>query len=320
MEWKVLITSASFINAGEQPIQLLKEKGCEVFWNHHGRPLRSEELKELLSNIDGVIAGLDDFNEEVLWTAKKLKVISRYGAGLDNVDLEVAKRLGIVVMNTPEENVQAVADLTFGLILAVSRHIPQSHQSTREGKWERLIGQGVYGKTLGIIGLGRIGKAVAKRAKGFEMEIIAYDIAEDEDFAKTFGIKFLPLEELLRSADFVSLHCDLNAQTRGMIGARELEMMRKTAYLINTARGGIVDEEALSRAIKKGSIAGAGLDVYEQEPPKESPLLTLRNIVTTGHIGAYTDEAIKEMALASVKNLLSSLEAHPSNKKPENES
>lgn len=308
MRWKVLITSVSFMNAGEQPIQLLKEKGCDLIWNRQGRALRSEELRTLIRDVDGIIAGLDDYSEELLSSAKRLKVISRYGVGLDNVDLEAAKRLGIVVMNTPEVNTDAVADLTFGLLLAVSRKIPQSHQSTKEGRWERLIGRGVYGKGLGIIGLGRIGKAVAKRAKGFEMELIAYDVQRDESFAETLGIKFLPLDELLRLVDFVTLHCDLNVHTKRMIGSRELGLMKKTAYLINTARGELIDEEALYKALKEGKIAGAGLDVYKQEPPLGSPLLSLENTVTTGHIAAYADEAIEEMALASVKNLLSALE------------
>ncbi len=310
MAWKILITSVSFMNAGEQPIQLLKEKGCDLIWNPYGRSLRSEELKTLIVDVDGIIAGLDEYTPEVLSSAKRLKVISRYGVGLDNVDLEVAKRLGIVVTNTPEENIQAVADLTFGLILAASRKIPQSHQSTKEGKWDRLIGHGVYRKTLGIIGLGRIGKAVAKRGKGFEMEILAYDVYQDEAFAADNGISFLSLNEILRRSDYVTLHCDLNAQTKGMIGLNELKLMKKTAYLINTARGGIVDEDALYQALKEGRIAGAGLDVYTNEPPAGNPLLSLENIITTGHIGAYTDDAIKEMALSSVKNLLSVLEVY----------
>ena len=314
MTWKILITSVSFLNAGEQPLRMLQEGGCNLIWNPWGRSLRAEELKALIVDVDGVIAGLDEYNAEVLSTAKRLKVISRYGVGLDKVDLETAKRLGIRVTNTPEENIQAVADLTFGLILATSRKIPQSHQSTREGKWDRLIGHGVYGKTLGIIGLGRIGKAVAKRGKGFDMEILAYDVYKDEPFAAAHGIPFLSLDELLRRADFVTLHCDLNAQTKGMIGLKELKMMKETAYLINTARGGIIDEEALYQALQEGRIAGCGLDVYTNEPPTGSPLLSLENIVTTGHIGAYTDEAIKEMALTSVKNLLSGLEASHSDK------
>lgn len=308
-KYKILITSTSFFKAGPVPLQQLKEFNCEIIENPYGRPLKEGELIPLLVDVDGVIAGLDEFGEKVLKSSNRLKVISRYGVGIDNIDMEAAKRLGIFVINTPDVNTQAVADLTFGLILSVSRKIPQSHQSTRKGRWERFIGREVYGKRLGIIGLGRIGKAVANRAKGFEMEIIAYDVQRDESFAETLEIKFLPLDDLLMEADFVTLHCGLNPQTKGLIGPRELGLMKETAYLINTARGELVDERALYEALKEGKIAGAGLDVYEQEPPLESPLLSLENAVTTGHIAAYTDEAIKEMALASVKNLLSALEA-----------
>lgn len=308
-KYKILITSTSFFKAGPVPLQQLKEFDCEIIENPYGRPLKEDELIPLLVDVDGVIAGLDEFGEKVLKSSNRLKVISRYGVGIDNIDMEAAKRLGIFVINTPDVNTQAVADLTFGLILSVSRKIPQSHQSTRKGRWERFIGREVYGKRLGIIGLGRIGKAVANRAKGFGMEIIAYDVQRDESFAETLGIKFLPLDDLLMEADFVTLHCGLNPQTKGLIGPRELGLMKETAYLINTARGELVDERALYEALKEGKIAGAGLDVYEQEPPLESPLLSLENAVTTGHIAAYTDEAIKEMALASVKNLLSALEA-----------
>ena len=308
-KYKILITSTSFFKAGPVPLQQLKEFDCEIIENPYGRPLKEDELIPLLVDVDGVIAGLDEFGEKVLKSSNRLKVISRYGVGIDNIDMEAAKRLGIFVINTPDVNTQAVADLTFGLILSVSRKIPQSHQSTRKGRWERFIGREVYGKRLGIIGLGRIGKAVANRAKGFEMEIIAYDVQRDESFAETLEIKFLPLDDLLMEADFVTLHCGLNPQTKGLIGPRELGLMKETAYLINTARGELVDERALYEALKEGKIAGAGLDVYEQEPPLESSLLSLENAVTTGHIAAYTDEAIKEMALASVKNLLSALEA-----------
>lgn len=308
-KYKILITSTSFFKAGPVPLQQLKEFNCEIIENPYGRPLKEDELIPLLVDVDGVIAGLDEFGEKVLKSSNRLKVISRYGVGIDNIDMKAAKRLGIFVINTPDVNTQAVADLTFGLILSVSRKIPQSHQSTREGRWERFIGREVYGKTLGIIGLGRIGKAVSKRAKGFEMEIIAYDVQRDESFAEALGIKFLPLDDLLMEADFVTLHCGFNPQTKGLIGPRELGLMKETAYLINTARGELVDERTLYESLKEGKIAGAGLDVYEQEPPLESSLLSLENAVTTGHIAAYTDEAIKEMALASVKNLLSALEA-----------
>lgn len=301
---RVLITSISFARTDPLPLQRLKELGCEIIENPHGRPLKEAELIPLLTDVDGVIAGLDEFSGKAMKSANRLKVISRYGVGLDNVDLEAAQHLGIKVKNTPDANTQAVADLTFGLILAVSRMIPQSHQSTREGKWGRFFGRGVYGKSLGIIGLGRIGKGVARRAKGFEMEVSVYDVMVDEAFIQAHRLRSLPLDDLLGQSDFISIHCDLNSRTKGLIGSRELDLMKKTACLINTARGGIIDEQALYDALYEGRIAGAGLDAFAQEPPLGSPLLTLDNIVTTPHIGAYTYEAVLEMGLTSVKNLI----------------
>ena len=305
--YKVLVTPASFGKTDPLPLQRLKEYGCEIIKNPLGHPLKEEELIPLLSDVDGVIAGLDEFTEEAMKSSSRLKVISRYGVGLDNVDTEAAKRLGIVVTNTPDVNTQAVADLTFGLLLSVSRMIPQAHLSTGQGQWQRFIGRGVCKKVLGIIGLGHIGKAVAKRAKGFEMEILAYDVKQDEAFAQTLGIRFRSLDDLLREADFITLHCELNSQTEGILGERELGLMKETAFLINTARGGLVDEKALYQALKAGKIAGAALDAYGQEPPLGNPLLTLDNIVATPHIGAYTYETVLDMGLLSVENLMKAL-------------
>jgi len=305
--YKILVTSTSFGKTDPLPLQRLKEHRCEIIKNPFGRPLKEEELIPLLSDVDGVIAGLDEFTEEAMKGSSRLKVISRYGVGLDNVDTEAAKRLGIVVTNTPDVNTQAVADLTFGLLLSVSRMIPQAHLSTGRGQWQRFIGRGVYKKVLGIIGLGHIGRAVAKRAKGFEMEILAYDVKQAETFAQTLGIRFRSLDDLLRETDFITLHCELNSQTEGIIGERELGLMKETAFLINTARGGLVDEKALYRALKTGKIAGAALDAYAQEPPLGNPLLTLENLVATPHIGAHTYETVLDMGLLSVENLMKAL-------------
>jgi len=263
-------------------------------------------------DVDGVIAGLDEYSRKAIFSSKKLKVISRYGVGLDNIDLEAARERGVCVVNTPEVNTQAVADLTFGLMLAVCRKIPQAHISTQKGGWGRLIGGGVYKKSIGIIGLGRIGKAVAERAKGFSMEILAHDLKKDEVFSQSLGIHFLSLVELLPKADFITLHCDLNPGSKGIIGARELSLMRKTAYLVNTARGGLIDENALFEALREKKIAGAALDAFQNEPPLGSPLLTLDNILTTPHIGSYTHEALLEMGLIAVDNLIRNLEKNTS--------
>lgn len=303
-KYKILVTSTSFSKVDPLPMRRLKEYGCEVILNPFNRPLKENELAHLLESVDGVIAGLDEFTRSAMLNSKRLKVISRYGVGVDNIDLQAAKDLRITVVNTPEVNTQAVADLTFGLILALSRLIPQAHQSTKSGGWGRFIGRVVYQKILGIIGLGRIGKAVADRARGFSMKIIAYDIREDAIFAKASGIEYCSLDELLSKADFITLHCDLNPGSKGIIGQRELKLMKKTTYLINTARGGLIDEDALYEALRDGTIAGAGLDTYQNEPPIGSPLLSLDNILTTPHIGSYTHEALLEMGLIAVENLI----------------
>jgi D-3-phosphoglycerate dehydrogenase len=303
-KYRVLVTSTSFNKVDPLPRERLIQSGCEIVENPFGRPLKEEELIPLLKEVDGIVAGLDEYSRKAILSTNRLKVISRYGVGVDNIDLEAAKERGILVVNTPEVNTQAVADLTFGLILAVCRKIPKAHFSTQKGNWGRLIGRGVYKKSLGIIGLGRIGKAVAERARGFSMEILAYDIKIQE----APGIRFLPLEELLATGDFITLHCDLNPGSKGIIGAEELVLMKKTAFLINTARGGLIDENALYQALRDWKIAGAALDAFQDEPPVNSPLLTLDNIITTPHIGSYTHEALLEMGLIAVDNLIHNLD------------
>jgi D-3-phosphoglycerate dehydrogenase len=307
-KYKVLITSTSFNKIDPLPRERLIQHGCEIVDNPFNRPLKENDLIPLLKDVDGVIAGLDEYSRKAIFSSQRLKVISRYGVGLDNINLEAAKERGILVVNTPEVNTQAVADLTFGLMLAVCRMIPQAHFSTRKGGWGRLVGRGVYKRSIGIIGLGRIGKAVAERARGFSMEILAHDVKKDESFSQSLGIHFLPLDELLARADFITLHCDLNPGSKGIIGARELALMKKTAYLVNTARGGLIDENALFEALRDKRIAGAALDAFQNEPPVGSPLLTLDNILTTPHIGSYTHEALLEMGLIAVDNLIQNLE------------
>jgi D-3-phosphoglycerate dehydrogenase len=307
-KYRVLITSTSFNKVDPLPRERLLRYGCEIVENPFNRPLKEGDLIPLLADADGVIAGLDEYSRKAIFSSKMLKVISRYGVGIDNIDLQAARERGIIVVNTPEVNTQAVADLAFGLLLAVCRKIAQAHFSTQNGSWKRLVGRGVYKKSIGIIGLGRIGKAVAERARGFSMEILAHDVKQDESFCQSLGIHFLPLHELLAKADFVTLHCDLNPGSKGIIGARELALMKKTAYLVNTARGGLIDENALFDALRDKRIAGAALDAFQNEPPFGSPLLTLDNIVTTPHIGSYTHEALLDMGLIAVDNLIQNLE------------
>jgi phosphoglycerate dehydrogenase-like enzyme len=307
-KYRVLITSTSFGKADPLPLQRLKEYGCEVIENPHGRPLREDELIPLLADVDGVIAGLDEYTERVIKSSSRLKVISRYGVGVDKVNLKAAEACGIKVTITPGVNTQAVADLTMALMLAVARKVPKADASTKEGKWEKIFGHSLYQKKLGLVGLGQISRAVTKRAKGFDMEISVLTRYPDASFAKGVGVRYADFDELLEQSDFLSLHCALTEDRTKMIDYEQLKRMKPTAYLINTARGALINEDGLYRALKEGLIAGAALDTYVNEPPKGSPLLTLENVVTTPHIGSYTDEAVLVMGLMSVENLMKELE------------
>jgi len=307
-KYRVLVTSTSFGKADPLPLQRLRECGCEVIENPHGRPLREEELIPLLADVDGVIAGLDEYTEKVIQSSPQLKVISRYGVGVDKVDLTAAETQGVKVTTTPGVNTQAVADLTMALMLAVARKVPKADASAKDGKWEKIFGHSLHQKKLGLVGLGQISRAVAKRARGFEMEVSIFTRYPDSSFAETMTVQYADFDELLEQSDFLSLHCAVTEDRTGMIGYEQLKRMKPAAYLINTARGALIDEEDLYRALKEGIISGAALDTYVHEPPKGSPLLTLENVVTTPHIGSYTYETVLEMGLTSVENLMKVLE------------
>jgi len=307
-DFQVLVTSRSFGREYKEPLKILEGGGCEVnFPPDLGRPLTEEELLDLIIDTDGIIVGADKITESVINKSNRLKVISKHGVGVDNIDLEAASKKGIVVTNVPDANYNAVADLTFGLMLAIARLICEADRIVKEGRWEKVIGTELWEKTLGVVGVGRIGKAVIRRARGFDMKVLAYDVLEDDALAREYKLRYVSLEDVLRESDFVTIHVPLTNETKGMIGEKELKMMKKTAYLINAARGEIVDEKALCRALNENWIAGAALDVFKNEPPVNSPLLKLKNVVLTPHIGAYSHEAIRKMDIASAINLLNVL-------------
>jgi D-3-phosphoglycerate dehydrogenase len=243
----------------------------------------------------------------VLDAAKQLKVIGRCGVGLDNIDLKAAGARGIPVVYTPGANAQTVADLTLGLMLALARKIPQADRMTRGGQWKRIMGNDVWGKTLGIFGLGQIGFNVARRAKGFDMKIIAYDLFENLPLAEELGIEYKSKAAILGEADFISLHLPLNPETLGFISDGDLRAMKKSAILVNTSRGGIVDEKALYLALKEGTIAGAALDVFEHEPPGKTPLVELDNFIGCPHIGGVTTEAIDRIGMTVARDIVAVL-------------
>jgi len=305
---KILITPRSFASISDKSIKMLTEKGYEVQRNNTGRPYKKEEMLKLIKDVDGIIIGIDELSAEIIEEANALKVISKYGIGLDNVDINMATNKKIIVTSTPTANLDAVADLAFGLILSLARRIPEADKKTKSGAWEKIIGKSVWEKTIGIIGLGKIGKQIVKRAKGFEMNILVFDIVEDKKFAQKFGIKYVNLEELLRKADYITIHIPLNDATRNMISYEEFEKMKKGAFLINTSRGGIVDEEVLYNALMNNKLRGAALDVYNNEPPRESTLKELDNVIMTPHIGAYTEKAIENMSIQAAQNLIDVLE------------
>ncbi|KUO41443.1 MAG: 3-phosphoglycerate dehydrogenase [Candidatus Hadarchaeum yellowstonense] len=262
--------------------------------------LKPPELIERVKDYEVlVVRSATKVTREVIEAGKKLRIIGRAGAGVDNIDVEAAKARGIKVLNTPEAPTEAVAELVMGLMLSWARRLPQADLSMKQGKWLKaeLMGTELRGKTLGIIGTGKIGQRVGFLALAFGMKIVAQDCVRYPEFAARTGCEYTDLDTVLRQADYLTIHLPLTAETRHLIGKRELSLMKPTAVLINTSRGEIVDETALVEALTSGKIAGACLDVFSREPPVDSPLLKLPNVILTPHIGASTHEAQKEAAI-----------------------
>lgn len=306
MSGKILIGSRSFGKFTDEGIKLLKKNGCQIVENLFPHALKESDLLNLVSDIDGIITGMDQLTEKVMNSSSTLKVISKHGVGVDNIDIEAASKREIFVTNIPtiEEESNAVADFTFALLLATARNICKSNDSIKKGGWVKLIGSEVYGKTLGVIGGGVIGKAVIERAMGFDMDVLVYDLYETEEIVKKYNARYVELEYLLKNADFVTIHVPLNDKTKNLIKRKELEMMKSCSYLINTARGGIVSEEDLYEVLKEKRIAGAALDVFLEEPPKSSPLLELDNLITTPHAAAYTTSCMSALDMVSAQNVI----------------
>ncbi len=305
---KILVTPTS-LQPGKknEALDRLREFSNDLVFNPTGRPLTEEELLPLIGDCDGYIAGVDFVTEKVIAAATRLKVISRYGAGVDRVDLEAAKVRGVLVTNTPGANAQAVAELAIGLVLSVARRIPHLDRTTRSGEWIRSSGIELKGKTLGILGLGAIGKCLARIAAGFDMEVMAYDPFMNEEYAKENGIAVADRDEVIARADVLSLHVPMTRENRHMIDKAAIETMRPGAILINASRGGLIDEEAAYEALVSGKLGGMGLDAFEVEPPGETKLFTLPNVVVTPHTGAHTAEATTNMATMAVDNLIEGL-------------
>jgi len=305
---KILVTPASF-KQGASPsvMDRLKNFSDDIVFNTKGKPLTEDELVAALKGCEGCIAGLDPFSRRVIESADKLKVISRYGTGVDNVDVAAAQEKGITVCRTPGVNSQAVAELAITFMLCLARQVPMLDRKTREGHWVRSVGIELHKKTLGILGLGAVGKKTARIAAGFSMNVLACDPGIDAGYAKDNGIQPVDFDTLLKESDFLSLHLPLKPDTRHIISAEAMKRMKRGAIIINTARGGLIDEAAACGLIKSGHLDGLGLDVYEEEPPQNSPLFGLENVVFTPHTAAHTTEATAGMASMSVENLINAL-------------
>lgn len=310
---KAFVSSTSFLKPQNAAAKAVLEGFFdEIVYNEKGVPLKGQDIIDHLQGCDAYIAGLDYITADVIaQMPESVKVISRYGVGIDRVDVPAAKARGIVVTNTPGANSTSVCELAFGLMLCAARNIPQLHEAVTRSEWPRSEGVELAGRTLGIVGMGAIGKRLAIRAKAFEMNVLAYDPYFDAVFAAQNGVVRKELDELLREADVVSLHVPLTEETKHMISAERIAEMKQGAIIINTARGGLIDEEAAAQAIVSGKLGGLGLDAFEQEPLTDSPLKGLPRVIFTPHTGAHTGEATQKMAMMAVENAIAIMKGEP---------
>jgi phosphoglycerate dehydrogenase-like enzyme len=307
-ECHVLVTPTSY---GQHDERLRHDLEAQVGWvtyNPTGKPLTSAQLAELLPGVDGYIAGLDVIDATALAAADALRVIARYGVGVDNVDLEAARAYGIAVTNTPGANARSVAELAVEMILLLARPVLQAAAETRTGGWPRLPGLSLEGKTVGLIGFGAIGRQAARLLGGFDCRVLAVDPFADTGAAAALNVEMVDLDRLLSESDFVSLHVPVLPETRGLVDAVFLARMKPGASLVNTSRGELVDETALYEALESGRLRGAALDAFAVEPPgAANPLLALPNVIPTPHMGAHTDGATTAMGRMALADCLAVL-------------
>ena len=299
----------------ERGLKKIKEHFDAEVWPEYAPPPR-KVIVDKVATVDALVSLLSDkIDPEVFNAAPKLKIVSQLAVGFDNIDIAEATRRGIYVTNTPEVLTDTTADFAWALLMTIARRVVEADKYVRTGKWKvswhpaMLSGRDIYGATIGIIGAGRIGYAVAKRAKGFDMRVLFYDVIPRPEMEKDFGAKKVDLDTLLKESDFVSVHVPLMKETHHLVNAQKLSLMKKTAYLINNSRGPVVDEKALYEALRKGQIAGAGLDVFEQEPtPVDNPLLKLDNVVVAPHISSASLETRAKMSEMVAENLVAFFE------------
>lgn len=304
--YRIFISTSSFAEHDPEPLRLLRQHGVHFELNPYRRRMNSHEIVDFIRDAEGLIAGTEPLDREVLLQAKRLKVISRCGTGLDNVDMEAARELGIVVTNTPTSHVDAVAELTLGAILALIRKISYADRCIRQGDWHKPMGQLLKGSVVGIIGLGKVGRRLVELLTPFHTTVIAYDSHPDYHFASRYQVEMYSLEDLLQYADIVSIHLPYSAEVHHLLNSQRIAQMKPGAFLINTSRGGIVDEAALYDSLNNGRLAGAYIDTFEKEP-YHGPLTHLANVLLTPHIGSYAKESRIRMETEAVQNLLAVL-------------
>lgn len=306
MSNKVLVSTSSFGKVSNEPIEQLLSAGYNIVKNPYGRTLTKKEVIELASDCIGVVAGLEPWDSEVISSCKNLKVISRVGVGMDNVNIEFAKKAGISVSNTPYGPTRAVSEITLALTLSLLRKIPQSHHELKTGIWKKETGNLLYGKTVGIVGLGKIGKTTASLFKALGNEVIAYDLNFDNKWADEHHVKYAELNHLLNQSDIIILHLPGRKDKKPVISDKEIDQFKTGSFMINVSRGGVVDETATYNALTNGKIKGAAIDVFSEEPYK-GPLTELKNVVLTPHIGSYAAESKLSMEIDAVNNLINAL-------------
>ena len=300
----VLISTSTFGVVSREPEEMLTSAGFHAVYNPHGRKLNREELISLAADCIGVVAGTETWDRAVMKACPKLKVISRVGVGMDNVDTKAARELGIIVRNTPFGPTRAVSELTLALTMSLLRKVPQSHYNLVNGTWKKETGRLLSGKKIGIIGLGKIGKETALIFRALENEVSAYDPYFDSEWSLEHDIRYQEMAGLLEDSDIVILHLPATAEKKAVIAERELKLMKENALLVNVSRGGVVNEGALFNALKNNAIGGAAIDVFQEEPYLNGPFCSLDNVVLTPHIGSYAAESKLQMEKDAVKHLL----------------
>jgi D-3-phosphoglycerate dehydrogenase / 2-oxoglutarate reductase len=307
MPEKILITPRSVTRDGHPALKRLLEAGYELVFSTPGRQPAEEELQQLLPDCVGYLAGVEKVGERTLGVAGKLRVISRNGVGVDNIDLAAARKQGIAVHKAVGANARGVAELAFAHILALARWVTYGDRAIKAGGWERRKGMELIGKTLGLVGCGHVGRLVAKLALGFEMNVLACDVMPDKSFAPSLAFRYSTLDEVLMKSDIISLHCPPPADGKPLINATALARMKKGMFLINTARADLIDGVALAAALQNGQVAGAATDVFQTEPPVGDPLVASDRVIVTPHIGGFTEESVDRAVDLAVDNLLAEL-------------